>query len=123
MARPVGLLPPKPGGAILGVETGHYAVAAAGISGLNSCADWESLDCNFYRITIETIHEKNKTSLNTISVSFRGKKKEEGKENNCFPKAGLIHSKLYLSLAACSGNEVMGSVERNMARCRVSTLH
>lgn len=37
-------------------ETSHYAAAAsaaAGISGLNSIADWGALDCIFYRITIE----------------------------------------------------------------------
>lgn len=37
-------------GAILGAETSHYT--AAGISGLNSIADWEPVDCIFYRIPI-----------------------------------------------------------------------
>lgn len=46
----------EPGGAILGAETRHYT--AAGVSGLNSSADWESVDCNFYRITIERIGGK-----------------------------------------------------------------
>ena len=46
----------EPAGAILGTETGHYT--AAGVSGLNSSADWEPVDCNFYRITIEGIRGK-----------------------------------------------------------------
>lgn len=46
----------EPEGAILGAETSHYT--AAGVSGLNSSADWEPVDCNFYRITIERIREK-----------------------------------------------------------------
>lgn len=41
----------EPRGAILGAETSHYT--AAGISGLNSSADWEPVDCIFYRIPIE----------------------------------------------------------------------
>lgn len=43
----------SPKGATLEAETSHYSAPAAGISGLNSSADWEALDCIFYRITIE----------------------------------------------------------------------
>lgn len=49
---PAWLQPLEPKGATLEAETSHYA-AAAGISGLNSSADWGALDCIFYRITIE----------------------------------------------------------------------
>lgn len=52
---PAWLQPLEPKGATLEAETSHYAAAsaAAGISGLNSSADWGALDCIFYRITIE----------------------------------------------------------------------
>lgn len=53
---PTWLQPLEPKGATLEAETSHYAAAAsaaAGISGLNSSADWGALDCIFYRITIE----------------------------------------------------------------------
>lgn len=48
---PAWLEPLEPRGAALEAETSHYT--AAGISGLNSSADWEALDCIFYRMTIE----------------------------------------------------------------------
>lgn len=53
---PAWLQPLEPKGATVEAETSHYvaaASAAAGISGLNSSADWGAPDCIFYRITIE----------------------------------------------------------------------
>ena len=56
----------EPEGAILGAGTSHYR--AAGVSGLNSSADWEPVDCNFYRITMERIREgkESQTRPHTI---------------------------------------------------------
>lgn len=56
----------EPRGAILGAETSHYT--AAGISGLNSSADCESVDCIFYRIPIENAKKTGQNNPSAVWI-------------------------------------------------------
>ena len=67
-----------PGTEPTGVNREH-SLTAAGVSGLNSSADWKPVDCNSYRITKG--RKKNKTRLNAIYSKYN-KIKRFSKELN-----------------------------------------